>query len=107
MNNDDSQEQMATNAKEFMELSKKILAEAMASCQIEGFQSTTLNIPANINEHSAPPRMLSQEQIWQQVNQLYTAQGNLFSPTDILVTPVAPEPHNESQLDEINRMLDM
>ncbi len=102
---DEDREQMAANAKELIEFSQKVLTEAMASCQAGGFVSISLNIPANITGYSAPPPMLTQEEIWQQINQLYTAQGGLFNSSHMLTKPMDGKHNNDSQLDDIDRLL--
>lgn len=104
---DDSRERMATNARELMEFSKKMLSETSALFQMEQFYATPLMIPPAITDHATSPQIPSQEQIQQQINQLYAAQRQLFTSEDPLAKPETPEPQSHPQLDEINKMLGM
>lgn len=104
---DDDRERMAANARELLNFSQKMLSETSALFQMEQFHATPLMIPPAITDHATSLQIPSHEQTQQQVNQLYAAQKKLFTPDDLLEKPVTPEPHSDSQLDEINKMLGM
>lgn len=84
---DDANETMAANSQAFLDLSKKILEEVMASCQMENFQGVALNIPMEITGESMPQDYTSQEQIWNNINQLYAAQENMLKSNEQAVFP--------------------
>lgn len=84
---DDANETMAANSQAFLDLSKKILEEVMASCQMENFQGVALNIPMGITGESIPQDYTSQEQIWNNINQLYAAQENMLKSNEQAVFP--------------------
>lgn len=102
---DNNKAQMADNAKAFLELSQKILEEAMASCQVQGFKEITFAAPMNIATQPVRPEDVSQVKIWQQINQLYASQESLFNSVEPGANPVALNENNDVQLDEINKML--
>lgn len=98
---DDANETMAANSQAFLDLSKKILEEVMASCQMENFHSVALNIPMEITGESMPQDYTSQEQIWKNINQLYAAQETMIKLNEESVFPDASIPddstsHNNS-----------
>jgi hypothetical protein len=84
---DDADETMAANSQAFLDLSKKILEEVMASCQMENFHSVALNIPIEITGESMPQDYTSQEQIWKNINQLYAAQETMLKSNEQAVFP--------------------
>lgn len=104
--NEIESDKMAENAKSMMEYAQGVLEEAMESCQIEGFSPVPLNIPISISETKDSILKLDQGVLWGQIANMYDSQSQLFSGEvqDQSKPEVAIE-GNESQLDEISKML--
>jgi hypothetical protein len=99
----------ADTAQALMQESQKMLQQALAECNIEGFQSVPLNIPQVINGTPGITDLTDQDQVWQHINQLYASQETLYGdPAAELATVVNPENKSDEtseQLDDITKML--
>jgi CO dehydrogenase/acetyl-CoA synthase gamma subunit (corrinoid Fe-S protein) len=93
---DDANETMAANSQAFLDLSKKIMEEVMASCQLENFNSVSLNIPMEITGEARPQNYTSQDEIWKNINQLYASQETMIKLNEQSVFPDASIPDNST-----------
>lgn len=70
--------QMAINSQAFLDASQRMLNEIMASYQMEHFNSVSLNMPMEITATSLPQNPMSQDQLWESIQQLYASQESLM-----------------------------
>ncbi|GAB1260579.1 hypothetical protein [Aurantivibrio plasticivorans] len=103
--NDPETQRMSEEAQAFVELSNKLLNEALATCQLEPFKPVPLEVPSLIQPDKEPPPSISQEALWQQINQLYASQNTLFSSAE--QTTKRDQCDESDQLDDVTKMLGM